>query len=283
MTNALLPIQAAHDEQMIALWLHGRSERTQRAYQADIARFLACVGKPLPLVTLGDLQAFADSLDHLAPNSRKRTLSAVKSLLSKAQKIGYLQFNVGAALELSSTKNTLGERILSEEQVQRMLALETNARNHALLRLLYAAGLRCSELCGLRWRDVQPKGYEAVLQVYGKGGKTRYVLISRGTFDELRRLAGQEPHPDAPVFVSKRGGALDASQVHRIVKAAAKRAGLPGDVSPHWLRHAHASHALDRGAPISLVQATLGHASVQTTGKYLHARPNESSGRYLSV
>ncbi|MDP9311156.1 MAG: phage integrase N-terminal SAM-like domain-containing protein, partial [Chloroflexota bacterium] len=84
MTNALLPIQAAHDEQMITLWLHGRSERTQRAYRADIARFLAYVGKPLPLVTLGDLQAFADSLDHLAPNSRKRTLSAVKSLLSKA-------------------------------------------------------------------------------------------------------------------------------------------------------------------------------------------------------
>ncbi len=119
--------------------------------------------------------------------------------------------------------------------------------------------------------------------MYGKGNKTRYVLISRGTFDELRRLAGESVDSDAPVFVSRKDGPLDASQVHRIVKVAAKRAGLPGEVSPHWLRHAHASHALDRGAPISLVQATLGHASVQTTGKYLHARPNESSGRYLSV
>ena len=79
------------------------------------------------------------------------------------------------------------------------------------------------------------------------------------------------------------GGALDARQVRRIVAAAARRAGVEGNVSPHWLRHAHASHALDRGAAIHLVQATLGHSSVATTGKYLHARPSESSSKYLAV
>jgi site-specific recombinase XerD len=67
------------------------------------------------------------------------------------------------------------------------------------------------------------------------------------------------------------------------VKQAGKRAGLEASVSPHWLRHAHASHALDRGAPIHLVQATLGHASISTTGRYLHARPKESSGRFLPL
>ena len=71
------------------------------------------------------------------------------------------------------------------------------------------------------------------------------------------------------------------SQVRRIVYAAAKKAGLAQKVSPHWMRHAHASHALDRSAPIHLVQATLGHASVSTTGRYLHARPSESSSFYL--
>jgi len=69
----------------------------------------------------------------------------------------------------------------------------------------------------------------------------------------------------------------------RIVQAAAKRAGLEVHVSPHWLRHSHATHALERGAPIHLVAATLGHASVATTGKYLHARPTDSSARYLVV
>jgi integrase/recombinase XerD len=98
----------------------------------------------------------------------------------------------------------------------------------------------------------------------------------------LQQLRG-EAGPDAPVFRSAKGGALDPSQVHRIVKAAAARAGLPAAVSAHWLRHAHASHALDRGAPIHLVQATLGHSSVATTGRYLHARPNDSSSRYLAV
>ena len=91
-----------------------------------------------------------------------------------------------------------------------------------------------------------------------------------------------------PVFSSHRGGApLDQPQAWSIVQAAAMRVGLPvgkGGVSPHWLRHAHATHALEYGhAPIHLVQATLGHASVATTSKYLHARPTDSSARYLGV
>jgi len=85
------------------------------------------------------------------------------------------------------------------------------------------------------------------------------------------------------VFRSQRGGHLDPSAVHCVVKAAAKRVGLSAGVSAHWLRHAHVSHALDRGAPIHLVQSTLGHASMAITGRYLHARPNDSSARYLAV
>jgi site-specific recombinase XerD len=135
--------------------------------------------------------------------------------------------------------------------------------------------------------------------VFGKGGKTRAVLLSASTWKvlaalraEASRQVGDMPDADAklapasadaPVFLSRKGGALDPSAVHRVVKAAAARAGLPGEVSAHWLRHAHASHSLDRGAPIHLVQATLGHASVATTGRYLHARPSESSARFLGV
>jgi integrase/recombinase XerD len=90
-----------------------------------------------------------------------------------------------------------------------------------------------------------------------------------------------------PVFQSREGDDsgqhLDRTQVYRIVSAAAIRAGIQGKVSPHWLRHAHASHSLDRGAPIHLVQQTLGHASVATTSKYLHARPSDSSALYLPM
>jgi integrase/recombinase XerD len=115
----------------------------------------------------------------------------------------------------------------------------------------------------------------------GKGGKTRTILLSVATWRELMALRGGQ---DDPVFPSrKQGGHLDRSQVLRIVQTAAKRAGVAGKVSPHWLRHAHASHALDRGAALHLVQTTLGHQSVDTTSQYLHARPGESSGKYLAI
>lgn len=88
---------------------------------------------------------------------------------------------------------------------------------------------------------------------------------------------------DQPVFRSRRRGHLHPTQVWRIVGRPAWRAGIGKAVSTHWLRHAHASHALDRGAPIHLVQSTLGHASVATTGRYLHARPADSSANYLPL
>jgi integrase/recombinase XerD len=100
-------------------------------------------------------------------------------------------------------------------------------------------------------------------------------------WQQLQALRGEAKAAD-PVFPSRKGGgSLDVSQVRRIVYLAARQAGLEQKVSPHWMRHAHASHALDRNAPIHLVQATLGHASVSTTGRYLHARPTDSSAFYL--
>jgi len=282
MDRSLVPMvtgRTRSDVHLVSLWLHGRSVHTQRAYRADVARFTSFAGKPLRQVTLADLRAFADSLGNLAPASRGRALSAVKSLLSFGHRLGYLPFDVGRALKLPSIKNRLAERILPEADVQRMLALEPSPRNRALLRLLYEGGLRVSEVCSLAWRDVQPRGEAGQVTVYGKGGKTRVVLLSIPTWKDVEALRSG---PDDPVFRSRKGGHLDPSQVDRIVRAAARRAGIPFNVSAHWLRHAHASHALDRGAPIHLVQATLAHASVATTGRYLHARPTDSSARYLA-
>src|SRR5690349_295600 len=172
--------QAQSDAQLIALWLHGRSPGTARAYAGDIRRFLAHCGKPLRAVTLGDVQAFADSLAGLAPASQARRLAAVKSLLATAHRLGYAAFNVGAALRLPVVKLTLGERILSEAEVQRLLALEANPRNAALLRLAYGAGLRIAELCALAWRGLADRDDAGQVTVFGKGGKTRVVLLPAG-------------------------------------------------------------------------------------------------------
>lgn len=272
--------QAANDDQLVEIWLHGRSVHTQRAYAADAERFRVFFGKPLPTVTLADLQSFSDSLGKLAPATRARILSSVKSLIGFGHRLGYLPFDVGSALRLPTQKNTLAERIISESDVHRMVDREPNPRNRAILRLLYAAGVRVSELTGLCWRDLQARGDGGQITAYGKGGKTRAVLLPAGIWCDLVGLRGDAPI-ESPVFISRKGGALDPSQVWRIVRAASKRAGIDAPVSPHFMRHAHASHALDRGAPIHLVMATLGHASVATTGRYLHVRPTESSARYL--
>ena len=155
-------------------------------------------------------------------------------------------------------------------------------RQNALVRTLYATGARVSESVDLRWSHIAPAtDGGAFVTLFGKGGKTRTVRVSTETAAVLTNLRGDEP---ATAFAfSGRNGRLDSAQAWRIVVAAAKRAGLEQAVSPHFLRHSHASHALDRGAPIVLVRDTLGHASVATTDRYLHARPGESSSRFLAV
>jgi integrase/recombinase XerD len=180
-------------------------------------------------------------------------------------------------------RGRLAERILSEAGIHRMLSLEPGERNRAILTLLYASGVRVSELCGLRWRDLQSNGDSAQITVFGKGGKTRAIRLPVSVWQQLTRLRGED-NGAQPLFRSrKKGGALTPVGVLRIVRRAARRAGIDVAVSPHWLRHAHASHALDRGAPIHLVQATLGHASITTTGRYLHAKPTDSSSRFLGL
>nr|WP_294567163.1 tyrosine-type recombinase/integrase [uncultured Rhodopila sp.] len=278
--DAIAVVQADTDARFIAMWLHGRPDRTQRAYRADADRFRAFTRRPLRQISLGDLQAYQDSVARLATATRARRISAVKSLLSFGHKTGYLALNVGAAVAPPKLKQTLAERILSEDDVAQMLALERHPRNRPILRLLYLGGLRISELCALKGRDLQPRDDSGQVTVFGKGGKTRAVLLKPSIWRELAALRGSDP--DQPVFRSRKGGGhLDPVQVHRIVKAAAARAGLSEAVSAHWLRHAHVSHALDHGAPAHLVQATVGHASLATTSRYAHARPSDSSSRYL--
>lgn len=273
------------------MWLHGKSEATKEAYRSDLAKFLDFVGcKPLGTVTLSDVQEFADFISELlAPASQARILAAMKSLFAFGHQVGYLPFDVGRPVKLPAKRDDRAERILSADDVHSMIARAREGRDRTLIRTLYIGGLRVAEAVALRGRDLVTRdvGFCGQLQVFGKGSKSRPVLVPESLFAELSALA--LPDPDAPLFRSQKktpdGGPrpITARQAERIVKAMAKKAVLKNasEVSPHWLRHAHASHAMDRGAKIHLVQATLGHSDISTTGKYLHARPDESSALYL--
>lgn len=278
-----IPVQASNDGEVVKLWLHGRPTNTQRAYQREVERFQAFVQKPLQTVTLSDVQEFSDSIVAMRPSSVARALASIKSLMSFAHEIGYLQYNVGLPVRLPTVRNRRAERILTEEQVIRMLALTKNQRDHALLRLAYASALRISELASLSWRDLTERADSGQVSVLAKGGKSHTVLLSVGTWSELLALRTSEAHQESPVFVSRKGNRLSKAQIHRVVVGAAERAGISENVSLHWLRHAHASHALDRGAPIHLVSQTLNHSNLATTSVYVHARPTESSGKYLGI
>ncbi len=297
---------AVVDALFLATWLHGKAEKTQEAYSADMQRFYHLIGKPLREVTLADVQRYQDSLltlkpaarnrkqrddESIKPATRARMMAAVKSALTFAQKTGYLAVNVGAAVRLPRLEDTLAERIMSEPSVARMLALETSTRNHAILVLLYRGGLRVSELCNLTWRNLQERDQAGQVSVFGKGRKTRFVLLDETTWQEVIALKSTQAGPDDYVFQSRQSRSraakasrrLDESTIDRIVGAAGRRAGIPGKVSAHWMRHAHATHALGNQAPISLVAATLGHRDIKTTARYTHVQPDASSAQYLKV
>lgn len=282
-----IPSQAENDAQAINLWLHGKGKRTVTAYKKQLGHFLNWIQhKPLRFITLGDLQAYQD---HLADSGLKETsqnayLMTVKSLFSFTQKIGYTVYNPAAAIQGVKVKDELAQRILTESEVQAMIHLEENTRNKILLRFLYATGARASEVSALRLKDFSECEGGATVTLFGKGGKTRHVMLPETVWSTIKDLHGQEIWGEKPAFVSRnKGGQLSSAMIWRIVRAAAKRAGIQKDVSPHFMRHSCASHSLDRGAPIHVVQSTLGHSNLATTGRYTHCKPRESAGMWLAV
>lgn len=279
---------------LFSRWTHGKSIHTQKAYERDLRDFTAFVIQlPIKQVTLNDLELRQVRLDDLqdwcdrmeeegrSASTRNRRLSALKSFISFAHKVGYLPVNVGAGVELPKMENRLADRILSEIQVMTMIALEPGKREQLLLKFLYYSACRVGEVAKLRWKDIQPNRDGGQVTVWGKGSKTRVVRLPDTLYRELMEFKG-DASPIDPVFPSrKKHGCLGCDRIHEIVRAAGKRIGISG-VSPHWLRHCHASHALERNAPLPLVRDTLGHSpNANTTNKYLHAKPSDSSGLYL--
>jgi len=186
-----------NDGAIIEMWLHGRSRHTVGAYRRDIDRFRSYVNRPLAAVALADLQRFADSLKVLAPASRARTLAALKSLYRFMTEQGLVAANPTVGLRLPRGASRLSERILPEEMVLKMVALEEDGQKHCLLRLLYASGIRVSECANLKWKDVQPHGEGGADNGTGQGRQGQKHRPARlglqGTAVSPRRGRGRCP------------------------------------------------------------------------------------------
>ncbi len=301
----LAPLTAATtDEEFVATWLeqHSTSPHTRRAYERTVRRFRAAVGMPLRKARLEDVRRGFEALavrEDGSPASRATLMAQtamVKSLLSCGARLRYLDANLGELFRLKAVPADRARRILSEPDTFVLLRSAESERDSLLLEVAYYGGLRVSELVTLTWGNLLDRedGKLQIAGLVGKGGKEREVLLPADLAHRLRAFRDGAGDDEA-VFKGRPSmhrrlkdrpeGAMSARAVAQVIKRTAKRAALPKGVqeriSPHWLRHAHASHALDNKAPISLVQQTLGHGSLKTTSIYAHAKPGDSSALYL--
>ena len=261
----------------------GLAKNTLSAYRGDVQRFLAFarargvrrwreLGPELLVEHLERMR-----LGGAAEASVARALSALRMCLRHQVLEGLLGEDPLARMEGPRLRRSL-PHVLAPQEVERLLAVDGSSwrvqRDRALLEVLYACGARISEAAALRTTAIEPS--LRVLVLSGKGGKTRLVPLGARARAALETwLAGGRAQllrgrKSEHVFLSKSGRPLDRSTGWRVVKAAARRAGLSSAVSPHWLRHSFASHLLEGGADLRAVQEMLGHASIATTEIYTH-------------
>jgi integrase/recombinase XerD len=237
--------------------------------------------------TLNHLTSYLDSLPRSRKGLRAQTIAALKSLYTYGTKAGYLSANFGLFIQTPKSQNKISERYLSEAEIHALFQAVRSDLEHGVLAFLYYGGLRVGELLSLKTPDLRVlESGELLIQVHGKGEKKRAVILSEEIASKLEISERLERESDSQyLFASPASRMRPMSDVaiRKLLFKLSIRAGLQKRVSPHWLRHAHATHALERGAPIHLVQATLGHSSIATTGMYLHAKPKESSGSYLGT
>ena len=270
----------------------GLAAATIRAYRADLADYAASRDVSRDWASSADAAVGylaarsrrgrrADP--GLAPSSLRRRAAALKGFYRFAYVEGLISFDVAAHIDLPRPSRLLPET-LTQEEVGRLLEAAGGdepgtERDRALLELLYAAGLRISEAVGLDREDLSIDG--AFVRVIGKGDKERLVPVGDLALDELARwMAGPRerlvalnhisPLRGGPIFIGDRGRRLARQQAWSAVKRAAAAAGLAHRVSPHTLRHSFATHLLEGGADLRIVQELLGHASITTTQLYTH-------------
>ncbi|MBA5638993.1 site-specific tyrosine recombinase XerD [Duganella sp. LX20W] len=269
-----------------SLWLEdGLSKNTLEAYRRDLrlfARWLQVQRPDLPdlhAVAGHDISAyFAARHDQTKPSSSNRRLSVLKRFYQHA--LRNKQVTADPCARLPSAKQaTRFVHTLSEAQVEALLAAPDvgtplGLRERTMLELMYASGLRVSELVALKLLELSLN--DGVLRITGKGAKTRLVPFGAQARQWIERYLREargvilDGQVDDALFVTARGGPMTRQMFWVLIKKHAQRAGITAHLSPHTLRHAFATHLLNHGADLRVVQLLLGHADISTTQIYTH-------------
>lgn len=252
------------------------SPHTLRSYRSDLREFRAFVGpaKPLKQIDGRTVRAYLAHLHSrgLDPASVARKLAALRSWFRFLVRRRVLARNV--AREVRGPR--LGQKLVSflpidEAQVLvegRAVGGAARERDVAILEFLYATGLRVSELTALDVDDLDRAGQ--TVRVLGKGRKERIVPFGGQAARALDAYLGRRTEPRGTLFTNHRGGRLSPRAIHAIVRKSAAAAGIVRRVSPHTLRHTFATHLLDAGADLRVIQELLGHSRLSTTQRYTH-------------
>lgn len=258
----------------------GLAQNTIEAYQRDADAFMVFLRQNHVLawsdVTQQNLIAFLENLHqhNYAVSSISRALMAIKVLFRFFKREEIVSENPTVYLENPKLWQLI-PNVLTNREVEDLLqqpdeASMIGARDKAILEVLYACGLRVSELCSLKIYDVD----DTFVRVHGKGGKERVVPIGKKAIEAIdRSLSFRDKGEDGReswLFVSKSGQQIDRTMVWQMVKRYAKQAGITKSISPHTLRHSFATHLLDNGADLRVIQEMLGHSSISSTDRYTH-------------
>ncbi len=277
------------DEFVDALWLaDGLAKNTLAAYRSDLSQFaLWLAERNIHLVSAGeaDLNGYLAHLHTRTPRARPTTLRRLQAAQRRFYRWLIEQGRIAADPLLNIQPPVLAERFpktLSEAQIEALLAAPDTAtplglRDRALLELLYATGLRVTELVGLKIFNLSLN--ERVVRTFGKGGKERLVPLGEPAADWLQRWLDEgrpallKGRSSDYVFVTGRKNSISLTRqmAWTLIKKLAVVAGIPRErISPHVLRHAFATHLLNHGADLRVVQLLLGHADISTTQIYTH-------------
>lgn len=273
----------------------GAAEGTRVAYNGDLQQ-LAEWAQGLELepeeVVYRDLRRYAAHLSEAgaARATVARKLAAIRSFYDSLRRAGAVGANPADLLSSPKLESNL-PRVLDREEMAALLTriparTPLEMRDRALFELAYSCGLRCTEITGL---DIGSLEFDAEqLRVEGKGGKTRLVPVGEPAQRAVARyleagrpkLTTTHDPATAPLFVSKSGRRLSASDVGRRLQKWVREAAIAGGVSPHSLRHSFATHLLEGGADLRAIQELLGHASVSTTQIYTRVDPSRLRAQY---
>ncbi len=264
-----------------ALWLEeGLSDNTIKAYGSDLKQFAAWLRKPLRQATSECVSRYLSRRFHQGASSRTsaRILSSLRKFYDYLVRERLVAENPCAGIDSPYLGRSLPQ-FLSESQVEALLAAPDisrplGLRDRAMLEVMYAAGLRVSELVVLRFRQLDSQ--RGLVRLLGKGSKERLVPLGEEALDRLEDylVHGRPQLLGARwsdyVFVTRRGGAMTRQAFWQLIKRYARQANIDKPLSPHTLRHAFATHLLNNGADLRVVQMLLGHSSLSTTQIYTH-------------